>query len=222
MNEWVRDYATAFNGIYGGEDTRDFDENNREGAIFFTGDNIKGGQYKLETDGDYNALYAWYATNGRKEKEDNLIHVSYKSSEDGYYALTAGNFAVEKSVKNDPRTFATHTVEWDGESKYDSVLELLDLSTNLEKMRFRGCDARSFLTCLMGDAALNANSASSFSAVYGSIDESIENSRYSISGVDTDEEAANMIKFKSAYNLASKMISVLNECYERLILETGV
>jgi flagellar hook-associated protein 1 FlgK len=31
-----------------------------------------------------------------------------------------------------------------------------------------------------------------------------------------------MIKFQNAYNLASKMISVLNECYEQLILETGV
>ena len=223
MNEWVRDYAAAFNSIYGGEDTRDFDEKDRTGAIFFTGDNkVTGDQYALETKGDYSSLYAWYASQGQKEKDGGLIRATYKSSEDGYYALTGGNFAVENSVENDPRTFATHTVEWDGESKYDSVSELLDLSTNLDKMRFRGCDARSFLTCLMGDAALNANSASSFSAVYGSIEESIQNSRYSISGVDTDEEAANMIKFKSAYNLASKMISVLNECYERLILETGV
>ena len=47
-------------------------------------------------------------------------------------------------------------------------------------------------------------------------------SRYSISGVDADEEAANMIKYKTAYSLASKMISVLSEIYDKLILETGV
>ncbi len=43
-----------------------------------------------------------------------------------------------------------------------------------------------------------------------------------ISGVDEDEEGANMIKFQNAYNLASKMISVLNDCYDRLINATGV
>ncbi len=31
-----------------------------------------------------------------------------------------------------------------------------------------------------------------------------------------------MIKFQNAYNLASKMISVLNDCYDRLITQTGV
>ena len=36
------------------------------------------------------------------------------------------------------------------------------------------------------------------------------------------EEAANMIKFQNAYNLSSKMISVLCEVYDKLIQETGV
>jgi flagellar hook-associated protein 1 FlgK len=40
--------------------------------------------------------------------------------------------------------------------------------------------------------------------------------------VDADEEAANMMKYQTAYELASKMISVLNECYNKLINETGV
>ena len=44
----------------------------------------------------------------------------------------------------------------------------------------------------------------------------------SISGVDNDEEAVNLVKYQNAYNLASKMIQVLTEVYDRLILETGV
>lgn len=74
----------------------------------------------------------------------------------------------------------------------------------------------------MGDSGLNAQSANSFQEIYSSIEESIANSRFSVSGVDSDEEAANMIKFQNAYNLASKMISVLSECYDRLITQTGV
>ena len=44
----------------------------------------------------------------------------------------------------------------------------------------------------------------------------------SISGVDTDEESLNLVEFQHAYNLASHLIQVLTEVYDRLILQTGV
>ena len=44
----------------------------------------------------------------------------------------------------------------------------------------------------------------------------------SISGVDNDEEALDLVKFQNAYNLSSKMVSVLAEIYDKLIIETGV
>ena len=89
-------------------------------------------------------------------------------------------------------------------------------------MTFRGCKAEDFLICLMGDAALNAESANNFQSIYSNIEQTIANNRISISGVDADEEAANMINYQNAYNLSSKMISVLCEVYDKLIQETGV
>lgn len=203
MNEWVRDYAYNFNKIYGVEGATDLNSDNREGEIFFTGDDqTTGGQFGFDV---------------------SLDAGSYNSRENtGYYMLTAGNFNVKKSIQNDSSTLATHTGEGEGESKYDIINNLKELSTNKDMMTFRGCDAQSFLICLMGDSALNAQSANSFQEIYGNIEESIANSRFSVSGVDADEEAANMIKYQNAYNLASKMISVLNECYDRLITQTGV
>lgn len=203
MNEWVRDYAYNFNEIYGVEGATDYNGDNREGSIFFTGD----------SDG------------AKSQFEFNVpLHAdSYDSSKDtGYFKLTAGNFNVVNSIQNDATTLATHTGEGEGVSKYNIIDELKDLSTNKNKMTFRGCDAQSFLVCIMGDAGLNAQNANSFQEIYGKIEESIEGSRLSVSGVDSDEEAANMIKFQNAYNLASKMISILNECYDRLITQTGV
>ena len=50
----------------------------------------------------------------------------------------------------------------------------------------------------------------------------IENQRQSIMGVDKDEEAMNLVKFQEAYNLNSKVISVMAEIYDKLIQETGV
>ncbi|MDE6363684.1 MAG: flagellar hook-associated protein FlgK [Lachnospiraceae bacterium] len=204
MNEWVREYAYHFNEIYGVENATDLNGNTHEGDIFFTGDNaVTGGQFSL--------------------RGASVNDKSFDSSKNtGYYVLTAGNFNVEKSIQNDATTMATHTGVVDGVAKYDILDNLKDLSTNKDRMAFRGCSAQSFLICLMGDSGLNANSANSFQEIYADIEESIANSRFSVSGVDSDEEAANMVKFQNAYNLASKMISVLNDCYDRLITQTGV
>ena len=49
----------------------------------------------------------------------------------------------------------------------------------------------------------------------------IGNQRMSVSGVDEDEEALNLIKFQNAYNMASKLISTLSEMYDKLINETA-
>lgn len=204
MNEWVRDYAYCYNQIYGVEGGTDLNGTVHDaGSLFFTGNDLaNGGQYTLDT-----------ALNAKK----------YDSAGDyGYHNLTAGNFAVERSIENDPRTLITHTGETEGPAKYDILSNLKDLATNEDKMVFRGCSATKYLDCILADAALNAQSAISFQDIYYSIEESIANSRYSVSGVDNDEEAANMIKFQNAFNLASKMISVLNECYDRLITQTGV
>jgi len=175
MNEWVRDYACHFNEIYGVENATDLNGNTHEGDIFFTGDDrVTSGQFSL--------------------KGASVNDKRFDSSQNtGYYMLTAGNFNVEKSIQNDATTMATHTIVEDGVAKYDILDNLKDLSTNKDRMVFRGCSAQSFLICLMGDSGLNANSANSFQEIYADIEESIANSRFSVSGVDSDEEAANMI-----------------------------
>ncbi len=214
MNEWVRDYVYTFNELYGVDGARDYYNEDRSNAIFFTGNNqLTGEQYKLDIK--------------LKPSEDdpNYPYYSYSSADpekDGYFCITAGNFNVVESIERDPNTMATHTVENGGVSKYDIVENLIGLAVDPDKMQFRGCKAEDFLICLMGDAALNANSANTFQGIYMDIEQTIANNRYSISGVDADEEAANMIKFQNAYNLSSKMISVLCEVYDKLIQETGV
>ena len=89
-------------------------------------------------------------------------------------------------------------------------------------MSFRGCNAGDFLQCVLADVALNAQSANTLTDSYTSIAGTIDNQRLSVSGVDSDEEALSLVQFQHAYNLASQMISVLSEVYDRLILQTGV
>ena len=44
----------------------------------------------------------------------------------------------------------------------------------------------------------------------------------SVSGVDGDEESMNLVKYQEAFKLSSKMISVMQEIYNKLINEMGV
>ena len=69
---------------------------------------------------------------------------------------------------------------------------------------------------------MNTSRANTFQKNFSDISETINTQRMSISGVDEDEEAVSLVKYQHAYNLASKMIQVLTEVYDRLILETGV
>jgi len=129
---------------------------------------------------------------------------------------------VNKEMIEDSELFATRTGKGSGQEAYDVIEDLTDLRTNPEVMSFRGCNAGDFLQCILSDISLNASSANSFYASYQNIGATIDTQRLSISGVDTDEESLNLVQFQHAYNLASQMIQVLTEVYDRLILQTGV
>lgn len=155
---------------------------------------------------------------------------SYKftvgSDTDSYYKLTAGNFRVSENMIKDPASLATRSSQYTGADMNDVIMKLKDLGTNQDidngGMSFRGCSADQYLVCMMSDVALNAQRANEFTGNYKVLKNSIENQRLSVSGVDNDEEAVNLTKFKQQYNMASKMIQTLTEVYDRLILQTGV
>jgi flagellar hook-associated protein 1 FlgK len=87
---------------------------------------------------------------------------------------------------------------------------------------FRGDGASSFLETLLSDVAVDTQEVEVFYNTYSGLEATINNLRTSVSGVDEDEEALNLIKFQNAYNLASKMISIMAQIYDKLIEETGV
>ena len=87
---------------------------------------------------------------------------------------------------------------------------------------YRGGGADDFLQCMISDISVDTQECNIFYENYSNIASAIDTQRMSISGVDEDEEALNLVKFQNAYNLSSKMVSVLCEIYDRLILETGV
>lgn len=143
-------------------------------------------------------------------------------SDDSYYRLTAKNFAILSALMQDADLLATRKNASDGVDQYDLLTELGRMATDKTMMSFRGCNAGEFLQCILSDVALNASNANTFCENYRNITNTIETQRTSISGVDEDEEAINLVKYQNGYNLAAKMIQTLTEIYDRLILQTGV
>lgn len=208
MNEWIRTFSQKFNDIL----TSGYSGNGDPGVKMFTGNKATSSEQFLLDD----------AAKRYDKQEKKNSKVTVKVNDDSYYRLTAKNFDILDAMEQDPSLMANRKNESDGVEQNDLLNDLKNLATDKSKMSFRGCNASEFLQCILSDVALNASRANTFYASFKDISNTIDNQRISISGVDEDEEAVNLVKYQNGYNLASKMIQTLTEIYDRLILETGV
>ncbi|MCL2252841.1 MAG: flagellar hook-associated protein FlgK [Lachnospiraceae bacterium] len=140
----------------------------------------------------------------------------------GLYGITAGNIAINEELIKTADRLGVKSIASDGFEQCVQVTKMIQLLTSKEMFSFRNGTATDFLQMLLGDIALNASNANTFYDTYRGLSKAIDNQRNSISGVDEDEEAVNLVKFQNAYNLSSRMIQTFSEIYNRLILQTGV
>ena len=208
MNEWIRTFSQKFNDIL----TSGYSGSGDSGVKMFTGNKATSSEQFLLDD----------AAKRYDKQEKKNSKVTVKVNDDSYYRLTAKNFDILDAMEQDPSLMANRKNASDGVEQNDLLNDLKNLATDKSKMSFRGCNASEFLQCILSDVALNASRANTFYASFKDISNTIDNQRISISGVDEDEEAVNLVKYQNGYNLASKMIQTLTEIYDRLILETGV
>lgn len=171
----------------------------------------------INTDGTENAFLDTKLTDGEEG-----IAVTYKSDAKGgnYYQMTAGNVSVADKSLKDPNHFASSIRTDTDESEAGLVDSMLELET--KTVIYRGSGGNQFLEYIVSDISVDAQEADILYANYTDIATTIDTYRMSISSVDEDEEGLDLIKFNNAYNLASKIISTLNEMYDRLITQTGV
>ncbi len=205
MNEWVRQFAAAMNDIE--RTAKDRFGEYAESLIVA----------KKPSDEDYYKFGDDYIEDGKPDKK-----TVYSSTKDGYYQLTAANMNINRSMLENTDNFLTYKNWSDGQDSQDIAEQMLSVRYDKEKMNFRGTSSQEFLQCLTADIALNSGAASTFEQNYTDINNSISNQRKSVMSVDSDEEALNLVKFREAYNLAAKMMSVMQEIYDKLINGTGV
>ena len=235
MNEWLRTFAQKFNDIL----TSGYDSNNDPGSMMFTADIAASdeqfdfpveGRYDLDYDRRVEELVKQYRKedptlseeDARNNAEEVAKTVKVNVSDDSYYRMTAANFDILKAMELDASILANRYKQGDGVEQNDLLTDLRKMAYDKSRMSFRASSAAEFLQCILSDVALNTSGANTLYTSYKNIGSNIDSQRESISGVDEDEEAVNLVKYQNGYNLASKMIQTLTEIYDRLILETGV
>ena len=134
--------------------------------------------------------------------------------------MTAANFTVRDEFVKDSSRLATTGNVGEGVEQVDVLNQLKELRR--AKNFYNGGTTEEFLQCLITDIALDTQRSKTMSKNYDNIGKTIDQQRLSISGVDNDEEALNLVKYQNAYNLSAKMMQIMTEIYDRLILETGV
>ncbi|KYC64876.1 hypothetical protein B4098_0550 [Heyndrickxia coagulans] len=69
---------------------------------------------------------------------------------------------------------------------------------------------------------MDAEQAGNMQTNTGSLLDSVDMNRKSVSSVSLDEELTNMIKYQQAYNAAAKMITMTDEMLDKIINGMGV
>ncbi len=188
--------------------TKEFNEVQRSGVDLY-GDPMGSFFVAHDTDGSELDFY----------NEDDQVFRSTKST---YYRLTAANIGIAKKSMDDPSVFSTATKE-----KFLNGIEDEEMTTNLLKLRndvllYRGSGGSSFLQYMTSDVTVDTEQATLLQKNYQTITHTVNQERTSVSGVDEDEEALDLIKFQNAYDLCAKVMSVMAQMYDKLINSTGV
>lgn len=243
MNAFLRTFAKEFNKIQkSGQDA-----NGDAGRSFFTATNQS--QNSTSTEYDFtgsdsvvdNDYYEKDTTTVNDKRE--TIHASKANTDangnvisydggvitgtaDSYYKLTASSIKVADAINRSPNLFSTTINKKYNENKnlgydsYDIMQQMLDLQD--KTTLYKDGTGDKFLQRIYADVTVDTQECTQFTKNYESIQKSIDTQRQSVSGVDKDEEAMNLVKFQNAYNLSCKVISTLSEMYDQLILRTGV
>lgn len=210
INEFLRSFVEMFNDIQKEGQTLDGEQM----GSFFVAETGTGKVYEFD---------GWGKTDYQIDANGNITTdpvTKISSTSDGYHQMTAFNVKVNDTSMKNPSYFSTTKDVTNGADATDILDELMTLQK--EVTMYRGANAESFLETLISDISVDTEKNKVFYENYYNMQYVIENQRMSISGVDEDEEALNLIKFQNAYNLSAKVISIMNEIYDKLINETGV
>lgn len=161
---------------------------------------------------EFNAIIAKGDRNGEPP-------IDFFTSKYGEEYISAASVTVNPDIIRDVSLLPYSFDDTQGAANSDMADALYALK---EKDTINNGTFLEYLQSMVSVAYIDTARAKTFASNYNNIKDTINNQRLSVGGVDEDEEAVDMVKFKEAYSLASKVVSVMQEIYDKLIQETGV
>jgi flagellar hook-associated protein 1 FlgK len=221
--------------VYNAEDTYDCKTITVSGKQYQVWDSTKGNGEISSTryDANGNEVYSddqapyeqWTTQNNQKYTKQLLGGKFYYVLNSDYVLDTASQYTLQSlgvndDLENQPELFP-HLVKSNGDIAYDMGKELTDLwSTPLLKL-YPGSEATfsfgDYYTEMIGALATAGSTYESTSSALDDSVSAIDNQRLQITGVSTDEELTNMIKYQNAYNAASRYIQTVSDMIELLV-----
>lgn len=213
LNEFVRTYSKAFNDVH----TSGVDLNGDQGLDFFNGRDVTTGENFVfdQAQSEIDNGYLFTSKSGYYESLYEGEDFNYGS----YYLMTAKNYGITDEVYTNPNKFVTTATNTDGIGNNDIVEKMLALKDDVS-MFHQGKPAQFFQT-LVAEIGIDTKKTTNFSANQKDILTAVENQRLSICGVDSEEEAMSLIRYQNAYGLSAKAITVMDECFDKLINYMG-
>ncbi len=204
LNEFVRTFSDKFNEIQnGGLDLYD-----EAGIDFFTAKTpTKGQDYQME------------------EGEHPFNTANMDDTTDGsYYYMTAANFKVAGEMLADGKKLAAKIKPVDGTSvgndNWENIQKLSELKDDSTMFLHGAPDT--FIQSLASSMGVEASRAERLSKSQENLLLSIDQNRQSVSGVDEDEEAEDLMVFQQMLMNQYKVLSVMNQVLDKLINGTAV
>ena len=199
LNEFVRTFAKYMNDIH----TQGADKNGNAGLDLFSTTDTKGKDLVLT--GSVGATG------------------SLKDSDASYWRVTALNWDVNSEIKKDNDKVVVSTLQDIQQNNQEAhgILDKILYGFSDVKMFKQGSPSQ-FMDSVESSIAVDALRSAMFADNLEMVVNSIDTQRQSESNVDTNEEASNLVIYQNGYNLNSKVISVLNEMYDKLINQTGI
>ena len=213
LDEFTRVFAKKFNDIH----TSGRDLDNEQGLDYFNSKHRTSGEnYTFAyTESEESSGIAVSSKTGAYEPEEGTD----PDNNGSYYFMTAKGFSVTEKVYSDPRKLVTASDMTNGIERNDLVMKYVDLRD--DKLMFMQGTPQGFLQSLVAELGVDSHKSQNFARNQEDIVAAIQNQRLSVSGVDMDEEAMNLVRYQNSYNLAAKVISTMNELYDKLINYMG-
>nr|MBN2276235.1 flagellar hook-associated protein FlgK [candidate division Zixibacteria bacterium] len=133
--------------------------------------------------------------------------------------VSASGLSLNSIIENDVNNIAASQSGAIGDNS--NALAIADLRNS--RFMSRGTATISeFYQGLVGQIGVETGKATTLKENYSLLTSQIDNSRQSVQGVSLDEEMAQMIKFQHAYDAAARIITVMDEALDTVILGMGV